>query len=766
MTLRILPAWIAAGCLLLAYQLRPEETSPAATGAVRAETRAEAGARRYALLIGINDYTASTLGTGKPGVRGRGWHNLYGAVNDVESMREMLMLSRYGFADADIRMLKNQSATRAAIISALEILEGIVRRGDIVLFYYSGHGSQVLNSKSSEPDKLDESIVPADSRLGVDDIRDKALRRHFNRILDRGARLTVILDSCHSGSGARDLVPDRVRTVRPDTRDVADGTSVGPRPEDRGALVISASQDRERAGETTDDRGRRRGAFSWAWLRAMRLAAPGERAMDTFLRAQALVRADAAQDPVLAGTADARATPFLSTTRAAAAASRLAVEEVRSDGTIVVQGGWAHGLTVGSELRLLGGDGGNVRLEVKEMLGLGRCEAQLAAPRAAPEELIPGALLEVAGWASPPARPLRVWMPSVTSTEAAVAWVEELAREASVKGVRWIDDPVEQPPTHLLQWGANAWELVDDVERLHFTGSATARDVLATIPARSSLFVHLPAPSWLIQGIAIGRGTARAAIEPTNNPEQADYILTGRFTNRAVDYAWVRPGLVTSAAAHPVLPLRTKWQSASVGSDLSLVLQDAVVRLRRIHAWQLLESPPGGHSAYALELRRRTDGTPVRDHVLVGKERYLFALRARPGAAPKPRYMYVFLIDSHGTGVLFYPTADTGSVENMVPLDRRTPAPTEIVLDGGVRAIEPYGIDTYFLLTTDDALPDPTILQWDGVRGRAPASTALEELLMQTGSVTRSGETPRTPANWSIERVVCKSVPPVAEGSS
>src|SRR6185369_1924676 len=136
-------------------------------------------------------------------------------------------------------------------------------------------GSQVKNSRSDEPDKLDESIVPADSRRGADDIRDKELRRIFNAILDRGAHLTVMIDACHSGSGARGLLTQaRPRGIRPDLRDVADGGDAGPRPENRGALVISSAHDDEIAVETRDDGGTMHGAFTWAWMRAMRDAAP------------------------------------------------------------------------------------------------------------------------------------------------------------------------------------------------------------------------------------------------------------------------------------------------------------------------------------------------------------------------------------------------------------------------------------------------------------------------------------------------------------
>src|ERR1043165_6415610 len=75
---------------------------------------------RRALLIGINDYSASRLApTGAAPAPGRGWADLDGALNDVVLMRELLV-ARKGFAPSDIAMLTDQQATRAAILKAIE----------------------------------------------------------------------------------------------------------------------------------------------------------------------------------------------------------------------------------------------------------------------------------------------------------------------------------------------------------------------------------------------------------------------------------------------------------------------------------------------------------------------------------------------------------------------------------------------------------------------------------------------------------------------
>ena len=360
--------------------------------------------RRRALLIGINDYSATRLGRPRAlPSPGRDWPNLSGAVNDVEILRDML-IRVHGFERRNIVMLLNQNATRGAILKAIQqhLLQP-AEKGDVLFFYYAGHGSQVRNSLSKEPDRLDESLVPADSRLGVRDIRDKELRRYFNRILDRGARLTVILDACHSGSGARGWRSGvRYRRVRRDPRDAADGGNHGPRPEDRGALVIAAAQDYDTAWERRDEEGRMHGAFSWAWIRAMRDASPHESAQETFLRAQARLRAETPfQEPVLAGTAETRLNPFLGDgIDRRPDRTVIGVERVLSDGTVMLQGGWTNGLSVGSELR---GVHDTSRLTITEVFGPGRSRARVDEGQASVRS---GSLVELVG---SNARPARAW---------------------------------------------------------------------------------------------------------------------------------------------------------------------------------------------------------------------------------------------------------------------------------------------------------------------------------------------------------------------
>jgi Caspase domain len=711
--------------------------------------------RRCALLIGINDYTAAHPGPGA--VPNRDYSNLTGAAPDARLLQEMLVLL-YHFEKRDIVTLIDQAATRSAIFEALEELIKNAQKDDVILFYYAGHGSQVKNSLSDERDLLDESIVPADSRSGAPDIRDKELRPLFNRILDRGARLTVILDNCHSGSGARGLgTGARPRGVSADPRDVAD-RSTSPAPESRGALVLSAAQDSDSAWETRDRDGKFHGVFTWAWIRSMRDSSANEPALDTFLRTQARMRAETPyQDPVLAGNTEAKLTPFLGTRDEHRDAHTVAaVTKVQSDGTVILQGGWANGLTVGTELQL---PGTATRLTISAMRGVGECEARV---ERADAPISAGMLFEVSAWAALPTQPLRVWIPRLDASFKDIAeFGRQIANEAA-PNVRLVPDPTEARVGHLLRRGVHDWELIGpagEIEPLPSEDAAMA--AVARIPHGSSLFLQLPVPAKTADAL----GIERLGVVMASGPEDADYILVGRYSGRGFSYAWLRPSVKKADRRTTGLPLRTRWIKESRAGDAlrnTPVLRDLLQHLRTIHSWNQLESPPGSPFPYRLAVRRKKDGELARESGVIGNERYEIVLQAAMPLPAKiaPRYIYAFTVDSNGKSTLLFPFITSGSVENRFP---PSPPPAEIEL-GDASSFEvgpPYGVDTYFLLTTDEPLPNPAILEWDGVRSGGHPETPLEQLLAMTASGTRSSSI-ATPASWSIEKVVYESIGPRA----
>jgi hypothetical protein len=191
----------------------------------------------HALLVGIDRYPAPVPG-------------LSGCVNDVEAFATFLRARAAG-VDPRIRLLRDEEATREAIIAGFRSHLAQAKPGDVAVFYYAGHGSQEQAPPEFwqlEPDKLDETLVCHDSRRpGSWDLADKELARLIDEVAATGAHVVVILDCCHSGSGTR-VVRDQETAVRRAPTDLRErpiaSFLVGPEEADRLAGTRGLAEDR------------------------------------------------------------------------------------------------------------------------------------------------------------------------------------------------------------------------------------------------------------------------------------------------------------------------------------------------------------------------------------------------------------------------------------------------------------------------------------------------------------------------------------------
>jgi hypothetical protein len=663
-----------------------------------------------------------------------------------------LLQSVYGFPPGEVSTLLDQEATREAILEAIESrLMADARPGDELVFYFAGHGSRVENPASDEIDGLDETLVPADSAVGAPDVHDKELRKIFNRALDSGAKVTVIVDACHSGSATRGGIPSEVRTIeRPAGPRTVQGP-YGPRIEERGALILAAAQDEQLAGGAFDhERREGRGAFTLAFQKAVRASWPGESAEHLFARLRAILQSSGTdQEPVLAGLPEVRRGAFLGG-RSDRLDDRIlvAVERVRPDGSAVVQGGWATGLTEGSELKLSDAKVERVeqRWRVVSLEGLAKSTVEPVAA-AAQSLLERGTLLELETWASPPASRMRVWIREAEEWEAAESFAAALEEALAERRVAWLAEP---------SWDRR-WDLYwsrlgcgHDQEARALERSCLPIELADSLSSEGieQVFLHLPVPSGLGQLTMDG---ALQSFDLASDPREADYFLVARRWNGQVEVAWVRPRLNDGTAG---LPPASAW--LPLGPDLestAVALRQAATRLARVAAWLRLESPPLDQFPYGVVLTT-TDGSG-RDLVggtLVEGAPYGLALRLRSdmlSERPIPRrYVYVFSIDSTGRGTLLFPFP--ANVENRLPLEGEAPPRIPLAAEA-FRVVAPFGTDTFLLLASDVPLPNIFALDFEGVRsleGRSP----LGEILAQALGQQRSDPV-LTKSPWSIEKL-------------
>lgn len=148
-------------------------------------------AKGVSIHIGINRVDAAQYG---------GWSgDLVACEFDA---RDMAAIARArGFRTQSLMTAK---ATSAAVTKALRDAAAALDPGDSLLLTYSGHGGQVPDANSDEPDRMDETWVLYDRQLVDDELY--SLWSAFRP----GVRIAVFSDSCHSGSVTRNVL-DAIR---------------------------------------------------------------------------------------------------------------------------------------------------------------------------------------------------------------------------------------------------------------------------------------------------------------------------------------------------------------------------------------------------------------------------------------------------------------------------------------------------------------------------------------------------------------------------
>ncbi|MBL0210039.1 MAG: polysaccharide deacetylase family protein [Holophagaceae bacterium] len=139
----------------------------------------------WALVVGIDEYAK--------------WPKLQYAVRDAEAVRRDLV-EKFGFAKDHVFMLKNQEATRAAILNVLngQLGSSSLQRDDRVFVFFAGHGATRKLSSGRDLGYL----VPVDSdpaNVATDAIPMTELQNIAEAIPAKHA--LFIMDSCYSGLG-------------------------------------------------------------------------------------------------------------------------------------------------------------------------------------------------------------------------------------------------------------------------------------------------------------------------------------------------------------------------------------------------------------------------------------------------------------------------------------------------------------------------------------------------------------------------------------
>ncbi|XP_065871395.1 metacaspase-1-like [Euphorbia lathyris] len=195
--------------------------------------------RKRALLIGV------TYAKWK--------YKLKGTVNDVKNMRNLL-IENFHFQKENVLVLTEEESkaeltpTKKNIEAALKWLVEDCRKGDSLVFYFSGHGLRQPDFNNDERDGFDETICPVDFvEQGM--ILDNDINSTIVWPLPKGVTLHAIVDACHSGT-----ILDLVYIYNRHKKTWEDNSPPNKtRKHTNGGLAISiaACEDHQMAADTT-----------------------------------------------------------------------------------------------------------------------------------------------------------------------------------------------------------------------------------------------------------------------------------------------------------------------------------------------------------------------------------------------------------------------------------------------------------------------------------------------------------------------------------
>jgi len=142
---------------------------------------------RNALLVGIN-YKGTK-------------YELSGCINDVNNVSHFLKTVLKYDKITELTDDTPMKPTRANMISCLINMVRNSKRGDRLLFLYSGHGSLVRDTNRDEESGFDSCLCPIDTLGNGKYIIDDDIRANIVNMIPAGVRMTFIFDCCNNGTG-------------------------------------------------------------------------------------------------------------------------------------------------------------------------------------------------------------------------------------------------------------------------------------------------------------------------------------------------------------------------------------------------------------------------------------------------------------------------------------------------------------------------------------------------------------------------------------
>lgn len=193
--------------------------------------RKESIAIIFVFLILMQGYCTSVHATKRAIVFGLGkyqdqsWSTIHGD-RDADIVKNMLIKNSF----TDIKVLKNENATKKNMVNAFVELTKRCKLGDVVYIHYSGHGQLMTDLDGDEADlwtgkhrNWDESWIPYDAYMNY--CKEDRGEKHFcddevaaylleiRKKIGAKGEIVVVIDACHSGDSTRGKGKECVRGV-------------------------------------------------------------------------------------------------------------------------------------------------------------------------------------------------------------------------------------------------------------------------------------------------------------------------------------------------------------------------------------------------------------------------------------------------------------------------------------------------------------------------------------------------------------------------
>jgi hypothetical protein len=642
--------------------------------------------QKRAVLIGINyDYGTSYMERNECGL----FNPLFGCENDVIVMQDILA-NRFAFPKESISQLLNNQATHDGILHVLDSLLNVSKTGDVVVLFYSGHGTQVRNSLSFETDKTDQSLVPWDyCTKGIPNvIRDKTLNAYFRKFLDKQVKMTAIFDCCHSGSLSRgpNLTKNRSKSVilSYNTYDSRDSSHF-PAPETLSSdfMIVSAARSFEKAMETAAPLGTQAqapiGAFTYALSKALSQQSVNASVSSLFNSMRAIIKGLALEQEPVIGAQQSRQEQTLFGIEKGGLPDIVTVPVIKKeeDDSIYIQAGVGIGLRRGCELTLFSPKGDTLcKLLVDSVLSVALSSAVVI--KGDKKLLESGSLVRVTRWAKESTILLPVYVPdshiSSTALKGIIKKLQSLFRSGLggmkpvfPNGLKSIPDPYLS-----VFWNGDQAYI-----RAGNTNSVAVNDPFA--PAvwnkyakkDSTVYIELPLTDT-IAAVIQQRLALSAGVQVVNDPAQSLYSLFGRWVpDRGAAYGF-RKTLYASADSTGTLPQMSDCFYSDTGLTRNIYdsITDRADKLYRLYHLQNL-AVSGLDVTLPYELVINTaDKKGMTYAVLPTNHPLEVVLKPNPDFINPDReesnyYMYLFSVSNDGSIKMQSPKAEGNAVNKI-----------------------------------------------------------------------------------------------------